>query len=49
MTPTPKFIPKRDYRHDRAMLEAIKRIAKDHPTPISMVSKVAGFQNEVKR
>ena len=45
MTPTPKFIPKRDYKHDRAMLEAIKRIPLDYPLPISMVSNVKGFQN----
>ena len=45
MTPEPKFIPKRDYKYDRAMLEAIKRIAKDQPKPISMVSAVKGFQN----
>ena len=49
MTPTPKFIPKRDYKYDRAMLEAIKRIAKDQPKPIPMVSTVASFQNEVRK
>lgn len=39
MKTEPKFTTDRPYKHDRAMLEAIKRI-KDTPRPISMVSKV---------
>jgi hypothetical protein len=42
--PEPKYTTGREYKHDRAMLEAIKRI-KDHPRPISMVSNVKEFQD----
>lgn len=49
MKTEPKFTTDRLYKYDRAMLEAIKRIPKDYPKPISMVSNVAGFQNEDKR
>lgn len=39
----PKFITDRPYKHNRSMLEAIKRI-KDTPKPIAMVSNVKEFQ-----
>lgn len=37
-----EVITRREYKHDRAMLEAIKRSAW-HPKPISMVSNVPEF------
>jgi len=49
MKPEPKFTTDRIYKHDLAMIEAIKRIPKNYPQPISMVSNVKGFQNEDKR
>jgi hypothetical protein len=48
MKPEPKFTTDRPYKHDRAMLEAIKRIG-NHPRMISMVSNVKSFQNEDKK
>jgi len=47
--PDPKLVSRKEYKYDRAMLEAIKLIPKDYPVPISMVSNVAGFQNENKK
>jgi hypothetical protein len=38
----PRFVTNREYKPDRAMLEAIRR-SKDHPRPISMVSNVKDF------
>ena len=49
MKPEPKFTTDRLYKHDRAMIQAIKRIPKGYPEPISMVSNVNGFQNEDKK
>jgi len=49
MKPEPKFTTDRLYKYDRAMIEAIKRIPPNYPQPISMVSNVAGFQNEDRR
>jgi hypothetical protein len=46
--PEPKYTTGREYKHDRAMIEAAKR-SKDHPRPISMVSKVKAFENERPR
>ena len=46
--PEPKYTTGREYQHNRAMLEAIKRI-KGHPRPISMVSKVKAFENDRPR
>jgi hypothetical protein len=40
-----KFTTNREYKHDRAMLEAIKRSA-HHPKPISMVSNVPEFAKQ---
>jgi len=40
MKTEPKFTTDRLYSHGKAMLEAIKRIPKDYPEPISMVSNV---------
>ena len=37
-----KYEINREYKHDRAMIEAIKRSAW-HPKPISMVSNVPEF------
>jgi hypothetical protein len=45
MKPEPKFTTDRLYKYDRAMLEAIKRISKDYPQPISIVSNVKDFAN----
>jgi len=47
MKPEPKLTTTREYKHDRAMLEAIKRIG-NMPRPISMVSKVPEFNNQAK-
>ena len=44
-----RLVKNRSYRHSQALIEAIKRIPLDYPQPISMVSTIAGFQNEVKR
>jgi hypothetical protein len=46
MKPEPKFTTDRLYKHDRAMIEAIKRIPQGYPEPISMVSNVRDFQNK---
>jgi hypothetical protein len=43
--PTPNAFAGKQYKYDRAMIEAAKKCA-FHPTPISMVSNVKGFQNE---
>lgn len=40
--PEPKIVSTREYKHDRAMLEAIKRIG-DHPKPISITSALPEF------
>jgi hypothetical protein len=45
MKPESKFTTDRPYKHDRAMIEAIKRIPQGYPEPISMVSNVKGFAN----
>jgi hypothetical protein len=47
MKPEPKLTTTREYKHNRAMLEAIKRIG-NMPRPISMVSKVPEFNNQAK-
>ena len=44
-----RLVKNRFYKHNRAMIEAIKRIPLDYPKPISMASTVAGFQNEVRK
>lgn len=46
MKPEPKFTTDRPYKYDRAMLEAIARIGKNYPVPISMVSNVKDFQTK---
>jgi hypothetical protein len=40
--PEPKIVLAREYKHDRAMLEAIKRVG-DHPKPISITSALHEF------
>lgn len=45
MKPELKFTTDRPYKYDRAMLEAIARIGKNYPVPISMVSNVKDFSN----
>jgi hypothetical protein len=45
--PEQRLTTTREYKHNRAMLEAIKRIG-NMPRPISMVSKVPEFNNQAK-
>lgn len=42
--PNPEIIQRREYKHDRAMQEAVRRSAW-HPKPVSMISKVGEFVN----
>jgi hypothetical protein len=44
-----KLVKNRSYRYSQALIQAIERIPLDYPEPISMVSIVAGFQNEVRK
>ena len=44
-----RLVKNRTYRHSQALIEAIKRIPLDYPQPISMVSNIKGFQNEVRK
>jgi hypothetical protein len=37
--PEQKLVSRKEYKHDRAMLEAIKRV-QDHPKPIAISSNV---------
>lgn len=37
--PLPKFVPKRDYKHDKTMIEAVKR-AQDQPKMMTVSTKV---------